>query len=151
MLNQEKIHSLGPVGNISRSGFSCKNKVWTICLIYSIWPWLISLLNSFHPHEEDLSSTNGKGSLNLVLLTLFSITNSGLSESESRSVCPTVCDPVDYAVHGILQARVLEWVAFPLLQGIFPTQRLNLGLPHCRRILYQLNHKGSPSYKEEAS
>ena len=30
-----------------------------------------------------------------------------------------------------------------LLQGIFPTQGSNLGLPHCRRILYQLSHKGS--------
>ena len=28
-----------------------------------------------------------------------------------------------------------------LLQGIFPAQGLNLGLPHCRRILYQLSHK----------
>ena len=31
-----------------------------------------------------------------------------------------------------------------LLQGIFPTQGSNPGLPHCRRILYQLSHKGSP-------
>ena len=31
-----------------------------------------------------------------------------------------------------------------LLQGIFPTQRLNPGLPHCRWILYQLSHQGSP-------
>ena len=30
-----------------------------------------------------------------------------------------------------------------LLQGIFPTQGSNPGLPHCRRILYQLSHKGS--------
>ena len=30
-----------------------------------------------------------------------------------------------------------------LLQGIFPTQGSNSGLPHCRRILYQLSHKGS--------
>ena len=30
-----------------------------------------------------------------------------------------------------------------LLQGIFPTQGLNPGVPHCRRILYQLNHRGS--------
>ena len=30
-----------------------------------------------------------------------------------------------------------------LLQGIFPTQELNSGLPHCRKILYQLSHKGS--------
>ena len=27
--------------------------------------------------------------------------------------CPTLWDPVDYTVHGILQARILEWVAFP--------------------------------------
>ena len=27
--------------------------------------------------------------------------------------CPTLCDPVDYTVHGILQARILEWGAFP--------------------------------------
>ena len=34
-----------------------------------------------------------------------------------------------------------------LLQGIFPTQGLSPGLPHCRQILYQLSHQGSP--KEE--
>ena len=28
-------------------------------------------------------------------------------------LCPTPCDPMDYTVHGILQARILEWVAFP--------------------------------------
>ena len=28
-------------------------------------------------------------------------------------LCPTLCDPMDYRVHGILQARTLEWVAFP--------------------------------------
>jgi len=35
-----------------------------------------------------------------------------------------------------------------LLQGIFPTQGSNPGLPHCKRILYQLNHKGSPRILE---
>ena len=35
-----------------------------------------------------------------------------------------------------------------LLQGIFQTQGLNPGLPHCRRILYQLSHKGSPGMYE---
>ena len=30
-----------------------------------------------------------------------------------------------------------------LLQGIFPTQELNLGLPHCRQTLYHLSHQGS--------
>ena len=31
-----------------------------------------------------------------------------------------------------------------LLHRIFPTQGSNPGLPHCKRILYQLSHKGSP-------
>ena len=31
--------------------------------------------------------------------------------------CPTLCDPMDYIVHGILQARILEWVAFPFSRG----------------------------------
>ena len=35
-----------------------------------------------------------------------------------------------------------------LLQGLFPTQGSNPGLPHCSRILYQLNHKGSPRILE---
>ena len=35
-----------------------------------------------------------------------------------------------------------------LLQGIFPTQRSNPGLPHCRWILYQLSHQGSPRILE---
>ena len=35
-----------------------------------------------------------------------------------------------------------------LLQGIFPTQGSNPGLPHCRQILYQLSHKQSPRILE---
>ena len=31
--------------------------------------------------------------------------------------CPTLCDPMDCTVHGILQARILEWVAFPFSRG----------------------------------
>ena len=101
--------------------------------------------------------------------------------------CPTLCDPLDYTVYGILQARLLEWVAFPfsrgssqprdqtqvshiaadslptepqrnpkntgvgslsLLQRIVPTQESNRGLWHCRQILYQLSHKGSPRILE---
>ena len=31
--------------------------------------------------------------------------------------CLTLCDPMDYIVHGILQVRILEWVAFPFSRG----------------------------------
>ena len=30
---------------------------------------------------------------------------------------PTLCDPMDYTVHGILQVRILEWVAVPFSRG----------------------------------
>ena len=85
----------------------------------------------------------------------------------------TLCNPVDYTLRGILQARIPEQVAVPFsrgsfqprdslpaelpgkpkntglgsrsfLQGICPTQGSNPGLPHCRRVLYHLSHKGSP-------
>ena len=32
--------------------------------------------------------------------------------------CPTHCDPMDYTVHGILQARILEWVAAPFSRDL---------------------------------
>ena len=38
-----------------------------------------------------------------------------------------------------------------LLQGIFPTHGLNPGLPHCRQILYQLSHQGSPRILERVA
>ena len=58
--------------------------------------------------------------------------------------CPTLCDP-----HGLYRPwnspGQNTWVgSHSLLQGIFPTQGSNPGLTHCRRILYQLSHKGSP-------
>ena len=31
--------------------------------------------------------------------------------------CPTLCNPMDYTVYGILQARILEWLAFPFSKG----------------------------------
>ena len=47
--------------------------------------------------------------------------------------CPTVCDPMNYSppdssVHGILQARILEWVAIPFL-GELPDPGMGPGSP----------------------
>jgi len=56
--------------------------------------------------------------------------------------CPTLCDPMDYIVHGILQARILEWVAaVPFSRESSQTQRSNQYLPHCGWILYRLSHQ----------
>ena len=49
---------------------------------------------------------------------------------EGRDVqsSPTVCDLTDYTAHGILQARILEWVAFPFSRGKW---RRNEAIPCC--------------------
>ena len=67
----------------------------------------------------------------------------------SPHLCPTLCDPVDrsppgFSVQGVLQARILEWVAVSFSGGIFWTQGSNRGLLHLRQILYQLSYQGSP-------
>ena len=47
--------------------------------------------------------------------------STGPGESETKvkvtQSCPTLCESMDYTVHGILQVRILEWVAFPFSQG----------------------------------
>ena len=60
-----------------------------------------------------------------------------------------LCNPMDCSlpgshVHGTFPARFLAWNLPFLLQGIFPTQGSNLGLPHCRKTPYRLSHQGSP-------
>ena len=62
--------------------------------------------------------------------------------------CLTLCNPTDCSlpgslVHGILQARILEWIVNSLLQRIFPTQRSNPCFLHCRQMHYRLSHQGS--------
>ena len=66
--------------------------------------------------------------------------------------CPTPCDPMDCSlpgssVHGILQARILEWVATSYSRGSFwPRDRTRVSCNSClgRQILLPLNHVGSP-------
>ena len=61
----------------------------------------------------------------------------------------TLCNPVDYSlpdysVHGDYPGYNTGLSNHALLQGIFLTQELNLGLLHCRQILYCLSHQGRP-------
>ena len=61
--------------------------------------------------------------------------------------CPTLCDPMDCSlpgtcVHGDSPDKNTGVGCHAFPQGIFPTQGLNPGLPHCRQILHQLNYPG---------
>ena len=56
---------------------------------------------------------------------------------------PTLCDPMGCPWNSLGHNTGVG--SLSLLQWVFPAQGLNPGLPHCGWILYQLNHKGSPS------
>ena len=63
-------------------------------------------------------------------------------------LCPTLCNPRDCSprgssVHGGSPGRNTGVGFHVLLQGIFPTQELDPGLPHCKRILYYVSHQGT--------
>ena len=63
-------------------------------------------------------------------------------------LCPTLCDCMDcslpgYSVHGDSPGKNTGVSCHALLQGIFPMQGSNAGLPHCRWVLYWLSHQGS--------
>ena len=69
----------------------------------------------------------------------------------NRSVInPTLCNPMDCSppgssVHGMLQARILEWVVIPFSRGSSQPRRSNPGLLHRRQILYHHPIKACPN------
>ena len=66
---------------------------------------------------------------------------------KASQLCQTFWDLVDYIVHGILQARLLRWVAFPF-SGDLPNPGIEPWSSHFKQILYQLSCKGSPRILE---
>ena len=64
--------------------------------------------------------------------------------------CLTLCNHMDFnppgfSVHGILQARILEWVAMPSSRGSLQAKDQ---IQVCKQILYHLSHQGSPRILE---
>ena len=58
---------------------------------------------------------------------------------------PTLCNPWT-TVHGIVQARIPESVAFPFSRAFSQPRDWTQVSQHCRQILYQLSHQGSPFF-----
>ena len=64
--------------------------------------------------------------------------------------CPTLCHPMDYIVHGILQARILEWVAFPFSRGSSqPRNQIQVSPIACRFFTSWATSK-APNGRESA-
>ena len=73
--------------------------------------------------------------------------------SSVTQLCPTLCNPMGCSlpgssVQGDSPGKNTGVGCHALLQGIFPTQGSNPGLPHCRQILYCPSHQGSPRILE---
>ena len=83
----------------------------------------------------------------LILKTIhtFSPNKYMKSESVSSQSCPTLCDPMDYilpgsSVHGILQARILEWVAISFSRGSSWPRDWTWVSCIAGRLFYHLSH-----------
>ena len=67
---------------------------------------------------KDSSNTSGLRSSPKVTLFLFFVLGQTVNvKVKITQSCPTLCHPMDYTIHGIPQARILEWVAFPFSRG----------------------------------
>ena len=72
--------------------------------------------------------TEWSGVLHHTMLCVINTPLQSKSESEVAHSCPTLCDPMDYKVHGILQARILEWVAISFSRDL-PNPGIEPGSP----------------------
>ena len=105
---------------------------------HGLVPINFSIPISCHFQTKNLYSTNGNSCIFLVCMCLVA------------QLRLTLCDPMDSSppgssVHGDSPGKNTGVGCHTLLQGIFPTQGSNPGLPHCRQILYRVSHQGSPS------
>ena len=98
----------------------------------------------FSSKYESVTCLESSPVLGIAKLCISLMSNDSESESECRLVVSNSLRP-----HGLYSpwsslGQSTGVGSLSLLQGIFLIQGLNPGLPHCRRILYQLSHKRSP-------
>ena len=78
-------------------------------------PWpdskKLSSLSASHSNLDTMFSGNSS------ILFISILGDCHWAKLKVAQLCPTLCDPMDYTVHGILQVSILEWVAFPFSRG----------------------------------
>ena len=109
------------------------------------WPFIYLLSSIYHQYPFLLLSR--RFSQFYILLWKFIRLSKIHGEKEEIKSCSVMSDSL--WPHGLYNSwnspgQNTGVGSCSLLQGIFPTQGLNLGLLHCRWVLYQLSHKGSP-------
>ena len=107
--------------------------------------------------DQELTRQNGEGYLWPSACSLFTPGKALSWQTEDcgcfnvceclvAQLCLTLCNPLDCSlpgssIHGIFQARVLEWVVISSSRGSSQTRDWNLCLLQCRQILYPLRHQ----------
>ena len=94
--------------------FKFQNSPWRLC----VHDECHYLKGSSHFFEWFLSELYFYFKINITIFkTLLDYVWFVKGKVKFAQLCLTLCEPVDYRVHGILQTRILEWVAFPFSRG----------------------------------
>ena len=110
------------------------------------WKSLSESPTFWDPTDYSLPGSSVQGILQVRILKWTAISfSTGSSRPRDRTQVPQK-DPLPSEPPG--KPRTLEWVAYPLSRGVFPTQELNRGLLTHRWILYQLSHRKAHILKE---
>ena len=129
------------------------NSLWVCLVVGSLlsYFWTLAALNTVLPQTAEIPNKqclNDRINNNEFIHSTLQLNWVSEWVSGSRSVVSDSLRP-----HGLYSpwnspGQNTGVGSLSLLQGIFPTQGWNPGIPHCRRILYQLSHKGSPRILE---
>ena len=87
----------------------------------------------------------------VILVSLGECMKHVLSEAKVTQSCPTLCNPMDYTVHGIFQARILERLAFPLSSETCMTSVQSLSRVQLFETPWTVAHQASLSITNSGS
>ena len=85
----------------------------------------------------------------IVKAMAFPVVTYGCDKVKVAQLCLTLCDPMDYIVHGVLQARILEWIAF-LSPGDLPNPRIESRSPTLQADSLPAEPQGKPTVSQFA-
>ena len=94
-----------PPGSAFLGILQARTLEWVAISHSSVWKWKVKVKDEWSQVKRTSPGCGGSQSETSKVKVKVSLS------------CPTLCYPMDYSVHGILQARILEWVPFPFSRG----------------------------------
>ena len=128
--------------------------LWKLCFLKGRFAFLISQFSwILDPRAEVSRDMEGpEDQKHDTMNRLGLCIHQGYMHAKSLELCPALCDPMDHSppdssVHGILQARILEWVVMhSSRESSWARDRTQISYVSCigKHILYHWLHLGSP-------